>query len=363
MDDLDLSIYRWMYPDGVWSYWGIDPRITTAEIAQHLGLRRKAVWARIRQWRQSGLWQDPTVRPNPRLFGLNQFQAELPVADASQGWALVEELGLVGRVLVSNVAFTTTETGRNEEVVQLRFAADDRTDLDRVVRLLKRISPTGTVYGPYRDIPPRCTRELSPLDWRILAALVADPGASLTQVAHFVGVTLKTVARRRSALIDSHAIWYLPNIDWSRHPSVCFTLFCNDPRDMDRVRAALDARFPHHLPMSTAGFGFVRPIYGSRPLMVVRVPAHSPGESQKLEVELARLSGVKMVRPTIWGPFRWFPHWADPLIAAHLLSKGKKDSVTAASRRALTPGRRTRLSPKGSSSGRSRPGPRPSRNR
>ena len=121
MDDLDLSIYRWMYPDGVWSYWGIDPRITTAEIAQHLGLRRKAVWARIRQWRQSGLWQDPTVRPNPRLFGLNQFQAELPVADAAQGWALVEELGLVGRVLVSNVAFTTTETGKPSAAANVLF--------------------------------------------------------------------------------------------------------------------------------------------------------------------------------------------------------------------------------------------------
>ena len=276
---------------------------------------------------------------------------EIPVADASQGWALVEELGLVGRVLVSNVAFTTTGNGRNEEVVQLRFAADDRTEVDPVVRLLKRISPTGTMWGPYRDIPPQCTRELSPLDWRVLAAIVADPGASLSQIARFVGVTLKTAARLRSALIDSHAVWYLPNIDWSRHPSVCLTLFCHDARDGDRVRAALDARFPHYLPMSTAGFGFVQPIYGSRPLVVARVPAHSPGESQKLELELSRLPGVKMVRPTIWGPFRWFPHWADPLIAAHLLSRGKQDSVTAASRRALTPGRRIRLGPKGSSSG------------
>ncbi len=341
MDDLDLSIYRWMYPGGVWSYWGIDPRITTAEIAQHVGLRRKAVWARIRQWRQSGLWQDPTVRPNPGLFGLNQFMVEIPVADASQGWAVVEELGLVGRVLVSNVAFTTTGNGRNEEVVQLRFAADDRTEVDPVVRLLKRISPTGTVWGPYRDIPPQCTRELSPLDWRILAVIVAHSGASLSQIARLVGVTLKTAVRRRSALIESHAVWYLPNIDWSRHPSVCLTLFCRNLRDMDRVRAELDDRFPHYLPMSTSGFGFVRPIYGSRPLMVVRVPAHSPGESQRLELELSRLPGVNMVRPTIWGPFRWFPHWADSLIAAHLVSKGTRRSGAATRRRGSAPGRRT----------------------
>lgn len=324
-----------MYPRGIWSYCGIDPRITPAEIAKHVGLRRKAVWARIRQWKRAGIWKDPRVFPNPQLFGLREFQVEMPVADPSEGSAVMDKLERVGGIIDSMIAFSDTEAGPSADIVQLVFVAESGREFQRIARLLKRISPTGSLFGPAQDILPRCTQDLSPIDWRILSALVENPGGSLSQIARLARVTLKTAARRRSALIDSQAVWFIPDIDWSRHPSIVFNLTCHEAGDMPRVRAALDERFPHSLPMATEYFGS---IYDPpRPVVMIRVPAHSPGERQKLELELSRLPGVKLVRPSIWGPSRWYPYWATGVIAARSPPKGTQPSV--AERRALPPKR------------------------
>jgi DNA-binding Lrp family transcriptional regulator len=329
VDDLDLGILRWMHPGGVWTIWGIDPRITTAEIAQHLGLRRKAVWTRIRKWKRAGLWRDPLVRLNPRVCGMELFHAELPVVDPSAGSIVMNQLAGIDGVGGANLAFGKTESGHSEPVVQLSFIAGASADLTRIVRLLKRASPTGVVYGPYRFKPPPCARELSPLDWRILGSMVATPGASLSQISRSVGVTLKTVTRCRSLLLESRAIWYVPNIDWSRLPSVVLALFCHEAGDVDRVRSALDARFPQYLPMSFEGLGDVEDLYPSQTIVAARLPAHSPGESQNLELELSLLPGVRRVESVIWGADREFSSWEGRLIAARLAARSSQRSSGA----------------------------------
>jgi len=51
---------------------------------------------------------------------------------------------------------------------------------------------------------------LGPLDWRVMRALVHDPRASVTDLAAVVGLTRRTVARRREALLNAGAIRTMP---------------------------------------------------------------------------------------------------------------------------------------------------------
>ncbi|MCI4366091.1 MAG: winged helix-turn-helix transcriptional regulator [Thermoplasmata archaeon] len=311
MDDLDLDIYRWMYPGGVFSMYGVDPRITTSDIAPHVGLTRTAVWARIRQWERDGFWKGLRVHPNPTIFGEKIYRVEIPVADTVEGGNLIDELEVVDGILGANISFGDTSNDKMVHVVVLRFTAAGAIEVDRRMRVLRRLSPTGTAHGPWIDEVPDVTRTLTALDRRIIGLLVKNPNASLTQVARLLGVTLKTLVRRRSALLDAHALFYRPNVDWTKHPSVTLLFFCWEVADVDRVKAAVTLRFPHFLHFPRVGVGYMGEAYTANDWFAGLVPAHSPREVPVLVLELSRLPGVKTVRPEVSGPSRSFHRWAN----------------------------------------------------
>jgi DNA-binding Lrp family transcriptional regulator len=318
VDDLDLSILRWMYPGGVWSPWGTDPRITPSEIASHVGLDRTAIWHRIRKWRREGFWDGFHVRMNLRTFGVGQVYAEIHVADSSEGWALLDKLEHTDGILEARVAFGDTMTSRDVELVVVEMVADDPAHVARRMRVLRQLSPTGSVEGPFREEAPPIARELTPLDWRIIAAIVANPNASPSRLAHLVGVTVKTFVRHHSALIDDHAVFYAPTVNWSRLGCVTLLIHCHDAAAIHRVQRAVETRFPCSIPMAINEFEGIGAEWNSPTSFAVIVPVRSPHEVQTLVRDLSMDSGVRSVRPEYWGPGRRFPGWVDQRIGERL---------------------------------------------
>jgi DNA-binding Lrp family transcriptional regulator len=319
VDDIDLDILRWMYPGGVFSFWGVDPRITPTEIASHVGLDRTAVWDRLRKWKREGFWNGYEVTLNLTTLGQEEVRVEIQVADSAEGSALLGKLEHVDGALWARACFGDTITERNVEVVVVVLVGDDPAHLERRLRSLRQLAPTGVIGGPFRDDSPPCTRDLTPLDWRVIAAIVANPNASPSRVARLLGVTRKTLVRHHSSLIDSHAVFYVPKVDWARLGCVALELFCDDPEAVDRVRRAVEARFPHAIPWALRPRSEgINAGWDNSTCFVEIVPAHSPHEVQTIVRDLSMIAGVRKVRPEYWGPERRFPRWVNQRIAEHL---------------------------------------------
>jgi DNA-binding Lrp family transcriptional regulator len=317
VDDRDLDLLRWMYPQGVRS-WSIDPRITASDIAAQVGLSRKAVWARLRQWRKEGFWQGLYVRPNLTIFGARPLRAEIRVRDVAEGRGLFKELEVIEGVLGALLSFGDTARETDVHSVLVHVAGETADGVGKTMRQLRRLAPSGTVDGPWADRPPAVSMRLTRLDWRLMAEFVAQPEAPLSRIGSRVGVTLRTVVRRRSRLLDHQVLAYRPMVDWTRHPSVLITLYCRGPQHLGRLRESLAARFPHRLEFSPEGLGYVGEGYSPTTCYAARVPAHTPGAVQSLVLELSALPGVKAVRPEVWVEYRDYPRWIHQRIAERI---------------------------------------------
>jgi len=318
VDDLDLRIFRWMYPGGVWSWWGVDPRMTTTQIASHVGLERAAVWARIRNWKREGFWYGLGLHPNPELFGLGQAHVEIPVVGPAQGADLIDELEHLDGILWAQVCFGLSVDGREGENVLVAMAAEDATHEKRRVRALRRLSSTGSMGGPFRDVPPPCSHQLTSLDWRILGALCVNPGAAPKRLTRLLGITLKTFARHHANLIERHAVFYIPKVDWSRLECVNLVLLCHSRGDVDRVRAELEVHYPGSVPMTLEGFEGISPDWDDTTCFAAMVPTHSPFAVHALVRDVSRIPGVRRVVIDSWGPERLYPEWAARRIAERI---------------------------------------------
>ena len=347
VDDTDLRIFRWMYPGGVWYWWGTDPRITTTEIGFGVGLERTAVWARIRRWRAIGFWHGFEVHVNPRIFGVGQVRVEVPVLGPAQGADVLDALEHVEGTLCAKVGFDISVHGREGVGLAVVIAAEDATHVRRRVRLLCGLSSTGKVEGPFREDPPACPHSFSPLDWRILAAVIANPNASPSRVARLVGVTLKTFDHHHSLLIDRHAIYYLPKVDWSKLECVGLSVVCRRAEDLDRVRGELQARYPASIPINLIGGEGIAPEWDESTCFAALVPAHSPNEVHALVRDVSRIPGVRFARTSTWGADRLYQDWVNRQVAERVAA-----TSAAIPERAPRLGARRRISLAATSPGR-----------
>jgi DNA-binding Lrp family transcriptional regulator len=322
MDDIDLDIVRWMHPGGVWSPWGGDPRIRVAEVAARVGLDRTAVWARLRKWRRVGFWNGFYAHVNLRIFGVGMVLATFDVTDSAEGWDLLDRVGEIEGVLGANLRFGDSLVERDVEYVAVTVVADTPSKIRRRMHNLLGLSPTGVVGGPANIESPPCSRELTELDWRILAAVVANPNAPAFRLADLVGVSFKTFDRHLSALIDDQVVTWVPKFDWSKLGCITLVFYCLDAQDIEVARSALGESVPHSIPISAASFAGVAPGCESFRCFGFIVPSQSPHAAQTLVRDLSQLPGVKLVRQELWGPSRGFPSWIKQRIAEHLASPG-----------------------------------------
>jgi len=319
VDSTDLRMARWMYRDGVWVPWGVDPRVTPTEIGRRVGLGRQAVWARIRAWRKEGFFRPYEVRPNYGLFGVELQQVDLHLADPSDARDLMDELELVDGVTSAWVGQGDTASAESVWRCSVCFVENHRRPTERRMRMFRRLATGRIADGPFAYSLPEVSHPLTALDWRILEALRANPCASLTRVARQLRITLKTLIRRRDALLEAHAVWYFPQFDWSKHPSVALRIFYDRSRELSAISRDVEDRYPDLLPMSLADIGYYRHELASASFFGVRVPAPSPDNVQGIMTDVAEVPGVTRVRSDLQGAWRYYSRWVDGALAGRRL--------------------------------------------
>jgi DNA-binding Lrp family transcriptional regulator len=306
VDLRDFAVYRFLSPGGEARFWAgrrvIDPTVPAREIAKQVGLSESGVRSRLRGLARHGYLHGTSVIVNPSLFGVRVFVAELPLKDVRQVEQLFRDLALVDGVL-----FARDTLDEGDRQLRVHFVAEDTATAARRATLLRRLSPTGQLRGPQPYWIPSCERGLTPLDWRLLHALWANPDSTITRTASALGISLKTAARRYHELIESRACWWTHGPDSEEFPLALLWIEVRDPAHRGPLRERIAREASAWMPVAADGLGFEP---GSPPAWIAGlVPADAPTVLEKLVKKCVAFPGVVNVRRTFPLGSATYPSW------------------------------------------------------
>lgn len=313
MDPLDFAIYRYLSPEGTARFWAgrrmIDPRITPRAIAERVGLSESGVRSRLQHLARRGFLRDQAVVPNPSLFGRRMFVTDLSVGDSAEVDHILRDIGLV-----DGVVFTRDILDEDERKVQAHFVCEDQTSAARLGALLGRLSAKSAQAVPRPYYIPRCARELTPLDWRVLHFVRREPGASFADLRDAVGISLKTAARCYHHLLDSRACWWSHGPESEEFPLALVRVDLEGANHRDPVLEWLEGSAHGWMPVAEDGFG-LEP--GAAPNSLAGlVPADVPTALERFLRKLSAVEGVAKTRRTFALGSSMFPSWFTDHIAA-----------------------------------------------
>jgi DNA-binding Lrp family transcriptional regulator len=293
---------------GKHGFWGsrsvVDPRITPAEIARHIGKSRTAVQARIKSWTRDGFLLGHEVWPNPRLFGVGLCTLDIPVKGPDQVDRVFEDLALIEGVISARELMD--EDGRT---VRAYVVDDGPPALTRRRQLIRRVTglhrePEAVPYWiPETDCVP------TGLDWRIISYYRSFPAATPSEAVASLGVGIKTLSRRRDRLIDGHAMWWLMNTRSSKFPVASFFVNVTAPAQLSSVKQWLESKLSGWIPCADDGFG-LPPTTELRTISGLSM-AETPASVEDVARLIASCPEVASVRWRIPRDFRSYREWFD----------------------------------------------------
>lgn len=251
--ELDLEILRVMYTGTGVSISGIDPRLNASRVAQQLGVSRARVAARLRAWTEYGFLRRYDVWPNPYLFELTGATFDVRVADRLAKEEALARIGLVPGA-VGGIDFLG-------DWLAATFVLPREGDPRRVAALLRGLAGIAEVGEAVPWAPPSSDRTLSPLEHRIVRVLRQFPTASLSSIARHVGVSTRTITARYARLLDEHAVWFVPELDFRAltEPVLAVNLRFDSVNHRDSFDRAIARAYPHSLAFRRTQFGPVLP--------------------------------------------------------------------------------------------------------
>jgi len=238
---LDMDLLREMYRGGAVNIAGIDPRLNATRIAKRLRVGRARVAARLRAWTASGLLVRYEVWLNPALIGWRGAAVNIRVEHPRVKAAVFHRLGMIdGAVMAMEFL---------GEWITLALVAPDAAALERRASLIRGLAGVKDVEPPIHWPVLEPQRRLTALDIRIVRALRERPTATLSDAAHRVGISTRTMTRRYSALVDDWAVWFVPIFDFRAisSPLVTLRILLRPEVDGDSVMRQIGAQFPLNL--------------------------------------------------------------------------------------------------------------------
>lgn len=270
----------------------------------------------MRDWEREGFLTTVSVSPNPLLFYTSLHAAVLQVASVADAQRVAEELDAFDGIISASPRLGYMASLGPVELLRVFFAARDPRSVGRTMRAFRRLAKDGLVDGPYPFAAPKVARTLTEMDWRIIVALRANPTATLSRVAKLVGITLKTLIRRRDALLEAKAIFYHAEFNYPLIPSAKVMLYYRRTQDLAPILRALDDRFRHYLLWPTTDPWYYGQHCRSGLVLRLRVPVRSPDEIREVLTDLGDLPGVLRVLSELEGPDRRYSRWIDRRLAS-----------------------------------------------
>jgi DNA-binding Lrp family transcriptional regulator len=311
----DIAVYRALFPRQEARFWGsesiVDPRITPSEIGRRTGMSRSAIQVRLRRWREVGFWNGYEVWPNPRLFGVSLATIDVPASSPAAVDDLLEALRMIEGVVSARDLLD--ETGRT---VRAYVIQDGSRGLERRRRLIARVAGVSGELPCHDYWVPEFEGSLSRLDWKIVAYYRAFPEAELSRASSDLGITPKTLTRRRDRLLDSGAIWWLLSTNSELFSVAAFYARLAKPETRHRVKDELAALVQGWIPCADDGFG-------RRPSETLDVVAglcfvNSPASMDRVARQILGIPGVGSVQWRVPREFRSYGEWIDRAIRVQI---------------------------------------------
>jgi DNA-binding Lrp family transcriptional regulator len=302
MDDTDLAILRAM---GARRYGPTAPPredLAPAVLARKLGIDASTVQARVDRMREAGFLRAIEIRPNLRLFDLQErvhFYDELEREAKARA---MERLELVDGLLEAHDYWGGTLC------VVLTYRSP--SDLARKESLLRELlgRPGRPIFERAR---PPLRDDLDKTDWRVLRSLRRNALQTPADVAADVGVSAKTARRRMEKLAHAQAYFVNPLVDPRQGDGFVVVGYLlqvrahDRPRVLQRVREALgDRTFLDE----DAQNGAVYLLGGFR----------NVDEATRAEKLMAGTDGVERIEPYILQGARSYSSWIDDAIDARI---------------------------------------------
>jgi len=315
VDALDYAIYRHLSPDGLIRFWGgrrlVDPLVSAREIATKVGLSEAGVRVRLRALEQKGYLRGRETGVNPSLFGVSLVVSDIPVREPQDAQRMMRELALV-----DGVTFARDVLDEKERAIRVYYVSDTPTATARRTALLRKLAPTPEVRGPSPYWVPACNRELTRLDWRLLAAFRDGPEATRSGLAKKIGISLKTAATRFHQLLDAKACWSTLSSTSEELPLALFSVDLREGEDPAAVARDVSALHPDWMPVAPDGSG-VSPSEATR-LVAGLLPAGSPAALEQALRRTLGVEGVVNVRRTFALGSATYPQWFDERLATQM---------------------------------------------
>lgn len=187
MDRTDFQLIAALHADALQGLRGL---------GRSAGITGPAAAARLRRLQEQGVLNGFTAHLDPGLFGLRERILVYPpprTRDEALRALQVPDVALVALKVEGALTVAAWSDGSDAVSRGLEAALDG--------------PPGFTTLGPAHTFP-----ELSPLDWRVLRALVDEPRHTNQQLAEHTGLTAATASKRRDALVAMGAVQLMPNL-------------------------------------------------------------------------------------------------------------------------------------------------------
>lgn len=315
MDATDYAIYRHLSRDGLIRFWAsrrvVDPRVSSREIAAHVGVSEAGVRLRLRHLRGQGLLRGTEVSLNPSLFGASIVVGEIPVRSPKDSEQLFRDLAIV-----DGMVFARDLLDEEDRSVHAYFISDSPGSTARRASLLRRLAPAGAMSEPRPYWIPACSRPPSPLDWRLLAAFRHRPEGTLAEFADDAHVSLKTAATRFGQLLDAHACWWSHGNATQEWPLALLRVSLGVSADPAALTGELARWNEPWMPVAPDGLGSVPEV--PSPVLAGLVPVERPAALEAIVRRVLSLEGVENVRRTFGLSSASYPQWVDEQLAKHV---------------------------------------------
>ncbi|HYA70411.1 MAG TPA: AsnC family transcriptional regulator [Thermoplasmata archaeon] len=205
MDDLDVQILRELNQAS-----GVLPgrpgfRASYREIARAVSVSPGTARNRINRLYASGVLTGSSVYANPSVLGLEAGAYAVEVSHSHRKRDVINRLrALEGVYFIQNFRGT---------LVGVAFVYPDTVAREQTLESILGI--TGASGGFFSVVPyPPCHETLSPPEWKLVSRLVQGSFARYADLARELGVSVRTIKRRVSKLVRSHAVLCVATLDY-----------------------------------------------------------------------------------------------------------------------------------------------------
>jgi len=274
-DDLDIRIIKTMASPHSFQW---DVRISNAHVAKELDVDEETVRNRLRHMEEAGFLQGWQLILNPILLGMESGIAEVRFNGQGSKDEVISELSLLEGVTLIDDFYGS------ELAVHLLYENEEM--LNRQIHLIGYL--TGHPNPAWWiEAFPTCKLDPTKTDWLIIQALRKRAREKLSDVAHDLQISTRTVKRHMLRLIDGNAFYLDPLMDVSKIGGVRsrFWVVCEESK-----KRAVDEKALSTLKR------IISTHTSPRKYSVFIVHCANASEVQEISHWLEKLDGVKEVR-------------------------------------------------------------------